>query len=456
MRCFQTVKPQQTAGHRRSTRAADHPEGMNMKKAYSAFCLFLALAIVFTSGVFGLHASAADAAYKNDYPLVFVHGYNGWGAGEGINTVAPYWGGTTGDLMKVLTKEGYECYSASVGPFSSAWDRACELYAQLTGTTVDYGEAHSKAHNHRRFGRTYSEPLFAGWGGKDARGRIKKAHFIGHSFGGTTIRLLTYLMTYGCPEEVKACRGGKVSPLFTGGKENWIRSVTTIATPQNSATTYRLTKEIFLYETAAVYNAFTCAAAGRLPLHGKVYDFHLEQFGLSHTPGSRDADAYFSAVFNYLKNSDDSCPHDLTPEGTKALNDLIRTSPNVYYFSYPFDATHKDKLFGMTWPDVTVNPVLAPIGCWIGHHYNYTEKDTGQVYDDAWKPSDMLCNTISETYPFDEAHVEYDGTTAPAKGVWNVCPTQKGDHGQAVGLLEKPAKLRGFYAAHAALLCSIE
>ena len=427
-----------------------------MKRLLSVLCICLTFAIVISSGVCGMAASAAERVPENAYPFVFVHGYNGWGGAEGINAAAPYWGGTTGDLMQYLTKQGYECYSASVGPFSSAWDRACELYAQLTGQTVDYGEAHSKTHHHRRFGRTYSEPLFAGWGSKDANGNIRKAHFLGHSFGGTTIRMLAFLMTYGCPEEVKASKNGKVCALFTGGKENWIESITTIATPQNSATTYRLTKEIFLFETSQVFNALLAACAGRTALHGRVYDFHLEQFGLSNTPGSRDADAYLSAVYNYLQNSDDSCAYDLSPAGTKALNDRIITSPNIYYFSYAFDATHKDSLFGMTWPNLTSNLILAPIGCWIGHHYPYTEKTTGQVYDDAWRASDLLCNTISETYPFDAKHVEYDGTSAPQKGVWNVFPTQKGDHGQAVGLFESSEKLHGFYAGHAAFLCSIE
>lgn len=66
---------------------------------------------------------------KNEQPFVFVHGLNGWGGAEGINGVMPYWGATTGDLMSYLQQEGYNCFSASVGPLSSAWDRACELYA---------------------------------------------------------------------------------------------------------------------------------------------------------------------------------------------------------------------------------------------------------------------------------------------------------------------------------------
>ena len=85
---------------------------------------------------------------QTDYPCVFVHGLGGWGDYDTANDVAPYWGMTTGSLLAYLESEGYDCYAASVGPISSAWDRACELYAQLTGTTVDYGAAHAAAHNH--------------------------------------------------------------------------------------------------------------------------------------------------------------------------------------------------------------------------------------------------------------------------------------------------------------------
>ena len=63
------------------------------------------------------------------------------------------------DLVEEIEAAGYECYSASVGPLSSNWDRACELYAQLMGTTVDYGAAHAAKHNHSRYGRTYKKPL---------------------------------------------------------------------------------------------------------------------------------------------------------------------------------------------------------------------------------------------------------------------------------------------------------
>ena len=101
----------------------------------------LILAVAILSGVLTSTVSASEDSWipKNEEPFIFVHGLNGWGGAEGINGIVPYWGATTGDLMSYLQSEGYECYSASVGPMSSAWDRACELYAQLVGSRVDYG-----------------------------------------------------------------------------------------------------------------------------------------------------------------------------------------------------------------------------------------------------------------------------------------------------------------------------
>jgi hypothetical protein len=40
----------------------------------------------------------------------------------------PYWGMRGGDLIAYLNEKGFESYAASVSPFGSAWDRACELY----------------------------------------------------------------------------------------------------------------------------------------------------------------------------------------------------------------------------------------------------------------------------------------------------------------------------------------
>lgn len=65
------------------------------------------------------------------------------------------WGMRGGDLIAWLNGRGYRAYAASVSPIGSAWDRACELYAQLAGTRVDYGTAHSKEYRHQRYGQDY-------------------------------------------------------------------------------------------------------------------------------------------------------------------------------------------------------------------------------------------------------------------------------------------------------------
>lgn len=49
-----------------------------------------------------------------------------------------------------------QVFQATVGHISSDHDRACELYAQLTGTKTDYGYWHANATGHSRWGPDYS------------------------------------------------------------------------------------------------------------------------------------------------------------------------------------------------------------------------------------------------------------------------------------------------------------
>ena len=80
----------------------------------------------------------ASPGGRTPYPTVFVHGLLGWGARDALYRAVPYWGLAAGDVLGYLNACGYDCRAASVGIISSAWDRACELYAELTGGTADY------------------------------------------------------------------------------------------------------------------------------------------------------------------------------------------------------------------------------------------------------------------------------------------------------------------------------
>ena len=227
-----------------------------------AASLLLALIIVFSAGVSLAFADAKADSYK--YPCIFVHGILGYGDNDKLNSVTPYWGMQyKEDLMKSLNARGYDCHAASVGPLSSAWDRACELYAQLTGTVTDYGEEHSKRCRHARYGEDFSsDPLIDEWSAEE------KINLLGHSFGGATVRLLAELMANGSEAERKAS-GDDVSDLFTGGKGDWIYSITALAAPHNGTTAYLIREAILkdinaTAEERAVIAMLTVATAPHL------------------------------------------------------------------------------------------------------------------------------------------------------------------------------------------------
>lgn len=96
---------------------------------------------------------------QTKYPVVLLHGMFGWGQQQLLERVVPYFGFYNVNIRKMFQKEGIHTVSPSMGPFTGAWDRACEVYAQLVGGTVDYGKAHSAKYGHERFGCTTPKPF---------------------------------------------------------------------------------------------------------------------------------------------------------------------------------------------------------------------------------------------------------------------------------------------------------
>ncbi len=414
------------------------------------------LAVAISVGAFTCTAFAAEDTWqpKNKEPFVFVHGLNGWGGAEGINGIVPYWGATTGDLMSYLQSEGYECYSASVGPLNSAWDRACELYAQLIGSTVDYGAAHSEKFNHDRYGRTYYHALVPDWGELDENGKIQQIHLIGHSFGGTTVRMLIQLLTEGSPEEIAATDSDDISGLFTGGKGNWVKSATTVCTPHNSSSVYYPLKALGLYGIVQNVSFLYAGIMGRSFFNGRLVDFHLEQFGLTDVFNGEKADGLIESMIRVQQNSEDTCVYDLTPEGTAKLNEKLSINDKVYYFSYAFSTTEEIELLEIHVPGMKTNPVIYLTALAMGIAPEFTDPYTGVVYDESWRANDALVNTESAKYPLDEAYVDYDENNVE-KGVWNVMPVQRGDHGSAIGLFSDEKEVKAFYLELCEMLCEL-
>lgn len=372
---------------------------------------------------------------KLNYTSIFVHGMYGWGENEGINKYIPYWGATTGSVTEYLTSIGCESYAASVGPASSAWDRACELYAQLTGTWVDYGKAHSAKRGHKQFGRNYEKPIIPDWSAEN------KIHLIGHSFGGTTVRMLAHLLTHGAPEEVEAS-GENVSPLFKGGKGDWICSVTAICSPLNGTSAHDTVVRYHLKNILRYGTYLYTGALGRSPLNGKLVDFHLEQFGLTNTPGQKNSESFREAV-KVINASDDHVEYDMSPEGSRIINERIKISPQICYFSYPYNSVRESKSGKTHLPSYTKFPFLSLTSALMTNDMkrHISEGDnTEKIYNDG------LVDTFSATHPHTEPFCLWEDTDKVRPGVWHVMPITQGDHGTAIGLFESKEVTTKFYS----------
>ncbi len=373
------------------------------------------------------------------YPYVLVHGLGGWGPESQIDQTSPYWGSSTGNLAEYLNSEGYSVSVASVGPFSSTWDRTCELYAELTGTKVDYGEAHSKAHGHDRYGREYTSEnaLVQNWGDKTNRGQRIKINVIGHSFGGETVRLLASLMAYG-DEAEKEATGKETSELFTGGKADWINSVTTLCSPHNGSTLFYVVDQGKLVNTVLglVYAASGIASTAQI---GDFYDFRLEQFGMSGASTESQAAQIINTVFS---EGTDNAAYDLSPDGAQELNKKIKLVDNVYYFSYSYLTTQKSSLTGNQVPISSTLPVLFIPATLMGRYSTNTKTDF--PIDETWLPNDGLVNVVSARYPIGDEYREFDAENIE-KGKWNVMPTLQGDHGTVIGMNVGAEETHNFY-----------
>ena len=413
-----------------------------MKKSKKFLCLLLAL--VMAGSLLLLPAAAADTQQSGAerYPTIYVHGLMGWGEHDQIYAVTPYWG-LTSDLMPYLTGKGYESYAASVGPLSSAWDRACELYAQLTGTTVDYGAAHAAEYDHARYGVTYDKPLFEGWSAD------KKINLVGHSFGGATIRLFLDILADGSAEEQAAAKaaGTEVSPFFQGGKADWVYSLTTLAAPHNGTTFLECCGDMTQF--AAEASTTMAKLLGISDFKG-VYDFQLEQFGFYRKDGETVLEALDRVLHSDFLSHNDNVFRDLTIDRALELNDDIEIQPNVYYFSYAGDKPRQSTITGERTSAVDMTPLFVPFANQMCGYYDQTTAGGFRI-DKSWAPNDGLVNTVSALYPTDSAgrcltksgktgYVQQDGYSNVdyQPGVWNVMPVRHYDHGNFIAGMPVP------------------
>ncbi len=377
-------------------------------------CLMIVMSVI--SLLVGFHKPL-----KSDVKYIFVHGLSGWGSYDIQNEFFPYWGLSGGDIIRFLNEQGYESYAASVDPKGSAWDRACELYAQLSGTKVDYGAVHSAEAGHERFGKDYSKnPLIDDFSNSEYV-------LIGHSFGGATIRLFSEILRNGSEAEIQGTDPEDISNFFKGGSGDGIVAIVTLAAPTNGTTAYDLYEDLSFDLTSV-----------------EMPQEYIEKSEIMSNVSKPEYDG--RQLWDYAS-------FDMHIDNALALNDTITTFDDVYYFAYPFISTTENSE-GLIEPDPEITETMFLKNATYMSRYVGTTTG-GFVVDDSWRPNDGLVNTVSAGAPLGEAMTNYMEGQALLPGIWNVMPTITGDHMSPQGGMTKRVNIKPFYLKMAGMLAEL-
>ncbi len=418
-------------------------------------------------------ACCHSAHAANNYPIVLVHGFLGFGPDQYAETGFKYWGGFDDIVGHMRAGGKHPVWASSVGPVSSSWDRAAELFYQIKGGCVDYGAIHSA--RFARFGavrqpegkcwaadpadnpHNYPLALYPQW---DAQHPI---HLLSHSQGGQTVRALIELLENGSPE---GDEGG--GALYTGGKVGWVISATTLAAPHDG-TSLRDAVGDFAPKIAELASGVAAMAKASRP-SAPTYELGLEQFGIAPKPAEGALSFHeraLAAPFWNLENFD-SAQYEMSPDGAQEFNAWVHTSPSVHYFSVANVATeagaiccnNTDRLIApiqqhaYQYPRRDMAPLTKPYaGEWIVPSLgrrglgSYTQSAPGRVkVDSSWFPNDGVVNTVSMRSPRGQ----------PVRGTWNFLGTYRTfDHFDLIGWPKSGPRVYPLYDRIAALLYAL-
>ena len=388
---------------------------------------------------------------NTSYPKIFIHGLGGWGESDGIETRLHYhyWGfdKKERDLPAHLRAQGVEAYFPSLGPFTSAWDRACELWAYLFGGTVDFGKEHSSRYGHKRYGRFYPGVL------KDLgrKGAHEKIDLIGHSFGGLTAIVFANLL-YNGSEEERACTPAEaLSPLFAGGHD-FVHCLATLSGTNNGTTFADFFGEKGMkLLSGTVYTVNALAAPTSLM---DLLDFHTDQWNIM-----GESDYYkhsllairkrMHGVKRLVNNHLDNVGYELQAEYAAEINQSLKVCPDTYYFAWRACRTHDDGK-GRQVPNRDMRRILKLWSTVIGRYRPEKLKKLG--FDDTWLPSDGIVNVKCLGAPFNLESREYAPGEPAVPGVWYHMPVEDKHHMSWVGIGEECAAFYAFFDRLMALL----
>ena len=355
-----------------------------------------------------------------------------------------YWGGKF-DLEQYLIDEGYTVITASVGPVSSNWDRAVELYYQIKGGQVDYGRTHSKLFGlvRKPEGKKYTG-LYPEWDNEHP------VHLIGHSMGGQTVRMLEYLLkstivdSSGIQEE---------SELMGKSNLGWIKSITSISTPHNGTTLSDIVTtgipflQDFIAIAAVVGNSF--------------YSFDLE-----HWRFKRTKDESWSNYFRRMREhpawgTKNIVAWDASVEGARQMNTFCIANPNIYYFSFVTSSTVLDSSSGRHIPDKNMTFIIRAHARLIGMKKAFYSD--GSSTDSTWFENDGIVSKISMYGPTTGTNgadpiATYHENELLIPGQWYVIGEYRSDHRKFIGHGVTPNErdsIKTLFSDHMSLLWAL-
>jgi len=369
--------------------------------------------------------------YKNNYPIIMIHGLLGWGDQDGIDkkNIYPYWGIGPNNLVKHLRKKGYEVYNPTLGPFNGGHDRACILWAYLFGGTVDFGKVWAEEHHVNRYGRTFEHGVLEDLGTK---GDHAKINIVGHSFGGPTVKEVANLFIQGDPKEVAGTDPDDLSPLFKGGHGHLLHTVTTLSGVNNGTTFATLMHDrgmsIITYAIVGI-----CYFLGETDVT-KFYDHGMQHFGVGPYPWEYEGNHFrnplkgIDAMRAYNANkAEGSIAREMMVEVVQEdINPKQVMSDDIYYFCHRADHT---------WPTLgkrripgLMNPICLLPAPFTSTYMPEKLEKYGMGTDKNWMKNDGYVNVTGQSAPLNQPSEEATLKDDFKPGIWYNMPIIRASH----------------------------
>jgi triacylglycerol lipase len=308
-----------------------------------------------------------------------------------------------------------------VGPLSSNWERAVETFYQIKGGQVDYGKNHSDKWGiiQKPEGKYYSG-LYPEWD------RTHPVHFIGHSMGGQTIRMLAYQLTHSFQSD--SIFDDDENILMDIEHRGWIKSITSISTPHDGTTLSNLVSKTIPF----LQNFIILGAV----VETKYYNFDLQHWGFNRKENESWIN-YYKRIRNHPSwNTKNICSWDLSIDGAQELNTTLIAQPDIYYFSFTTSSTHKNNKSGKHLPDKNTSMLLRIRSRIIGS--KTVRFADGTSTDSLWFENDGVVNTISQKGPTTGENgadplTYYISSESVIPGQWYNMGKIKFDHWKIIG-----------------------